>query len=773
MGDKVIERILKEIDNVSYVSFDIYDTLLFRMVRHPARIFDRTYEAAPYLFPAYIDAREWREIRTKAEQFARGKKKGFEISIDDIYDELPQIIENREEIKRLEIECESKNSYLNTELTEFLFSVVDKFKKKVILVSDMYLHKEHMKKILEENGLNLKYVHKIYISSESGYTKRSGRLFDYIIKELACGADKILHIGDSRKSDYLAAKERGMKAYFYPLCSEVFSKYPYTRYEVEKYGYICDEIHTLRLIASRIETAGEDKNKKFWRELGSMIMGPILTFAAEWVLDTAEANGIKRIYPMMREGKFLASLLQQAKIHRNWDGIIQPMYISRRALYPALLSVLKPKDIDYIISTKKMTVGRLFELLDAVKYGESFRKYWNYNLIETKKIYDKDGSVFSRIEACLHDEQVIKEIRDHNRNADEYFFGYLKGLGLDKGPYITFDVGWRGNAQNAIQRIMNKHNVEVKGLHLLINGIKSLISEHNLEDNCEIRGFTGSFGKNESYLNEIIIPIFEMFLMCDEGTTIGYEQRGDEYIPILDNVHYDKYQLEMMSCVQKGIMNFQKKYFELCKIKRAEIRQDPGQLLMLVGRMMNAPTRKEANMIGEMQYDQNFGINESWTIISDQKLEEYKKLGYTEFVYQEKAREDEWYQGMDACLNGLDNYKKICFLKRNGLQYKYALFVERICKSEKTFVLVGAGDRLKDVIAFLNILDETKRIEMVMDSNPFLQEIEVCGQKVFPISTKTKSNCFVITAINKTVVEEISELLKDIHGKDVKIISME
>ena len=66
----------------------------------------------------------------------------------------------------------------------------------------MYLHKEHMKKILEENGLNLKYVHKIYISSESGYTKRSGRLFDYIIKELACGADKILHIGDSRKSDY-------------------------------------------------------------------------------------------------------------------------------------------------------------------------------------------------------------------------------------------------------------------------------------------------------------------------------------------------------------------------------------------------------------------------------------------------------------------------------------------------------------------------------------------------------------------------------------------
>jgi hypothetical protein len=77
MGDKVIERILEELDNVSYVSFDIYDTLLFRMVRHPARIFDKTYEAAPYLFPAYIDAREWREIRAKAEQFAREKRKAL------------------------------------------------------------------------------------------------------------------------------------------------------------------------------------------------------------------------------------------------------------------------------------------------------------------------------------------------------------------------------------------------------------------------------------------------------------------------------------------------------------------------------------------------------------------------------------------------------------------------------------------------------------------------------------------------------------------------
>lgn len=762
-------EVLNNLEGISYVSFDIFDTLLLRMMRYPKLIFDKTYKMNPSLFPEYMDAREWREIRVVSENFARKDNLKREITLDDIYNRLPDIIKNRDEIKQNEIMCEINYSFINEEIAQLIYLLVEKYKKKIVLISDMYLSEEIIKKMLTENGFKMQYVEKLFVSSESGYQKNKGSLYDYVCKELLCLPEQILHIGDNRNSDYIKARQKGFNAIFYPFISEAVVRYPFIPIEEGQYGILCEDLYTLRIMAAQNDLQDD---AKLWYELGAMILGPFVTYASEWVLDVAEKNNIHQIFPMMREGKFLGEALEQAKKHRNWNGNIISMYISRKALYPALLSVAKTKDIEYFFTTLKMSVRNFVELFDIEDDMQIFKKYYDYDFEALKKVFDGKESIYSKIKNQLCDTDIIEKIKEKNKNVDELFFKYLQQLGLDKESYITYDIGWRGNAANAISRIMQKHGSKTSGIHLLLNGMKAMVTEQNLDDSCDIRGFSGNFGKNDTSLADIVIEIFEIFFGCNEGTTVGYKEENGKIVPITKEIPFVSKQREMTKYVQLGMLNFQKKYYELLKAKKQLVNINVEELVNIIGRLLAYPTRKEAMYIGNMYFEQNFGIDERWQIISQEKLDLYKEIGFTKFFLQNKGRKYEWYQGMDAYLDGFQNYKRIMYPSRNRSTYKYCLFTEQISRLLGKFVLVGAGTYFKDIILFLNMVNETDKLEMVIDSNKFLIGQEICGQKVFRLDTKIESNCFVITPLDINVVNEISEELKKIHGDNIRIISL-
>ena len=132
------KRIFAETEQAEYVSFDIFDTLIIRSVRFPYQIFDKTYEKDPSLFPSYINAGEWREIRIQAEQFARERKRKSEVTLKDIYRELPSIIKYPESIMEREIDAEVENTYLNPQVADILEKIKNGYGKKILLISDMY-----------------------------------------------------------------------------------------------------------------------------------------------------------------------------------------------------------------------------------------------------------------------------------------------------------------------------------------------------------------------------------------------------------------------------------------------------------------------------------------------------------------------------------------------------------------------------------------------------------------------------------------------------------
>ncbi len=196
-----------------YVSFDIFDTLLVRPFYEPKDLF-RLLDA-PFAADFDCDV-PFHVLRVKSEEIARQAALGEEVDIDAIYDAMAdsfrldraalqkmQAMELRAELRF----CEPRRSARN------LFCLLRRRGAHILLISDIYLPRPFMEKLLARNGYT--GYEKLFLSCESGATKRTGSLFR--AAALACGVEpgRILHIGDNWESDVLRAEEAGVRTFFF------------------------------------------------------------------------------------------------------------------------------------------------------------------------------------------------------------------------------------------------------------------------------------------------------------------------------------------------------------------------------------------------------------------------------------------------------------------------------------------------------------------------------------------------------------------------------
>ncbi len=182
--------------NVSVVSFDVFDTLIVRKgISSPADLFER------------INDSNFKQLRCEAEKKARKNKGNIEITIEDIYNFLPQYDYSIEE------ECEYSICVANPEMLSF-FDQCRLEEKKLIIVSDMYYSRDVISRILKNAGYLIE-DDSIYVSSEFKTTKKTGKLFQDVISNIGVFPRDVLHIGDDLISDYLMAKKVGINSFLY------------------------------------------------------------------------------------------------------------------------------------------------------------------------------------------------------------------------------------------------------------------------------------------------------------------------------------------------------------------------------------------------------------------------------------------------------------------------------------------------------------------------------------------------------------------------------
>lgn len=184
------------------ISFDLFDTLVFRPFAVPTDVF--------FLVGGALGCLDFKNLRVRAEEKARAKQKKqyghYEVTLSDIWQTLEKEtgISAREGLREEE-RIERQLCYANPFMLEIWRSLL-RMGKKLLVISDMYLPADCIAAILENAGYE--GAEKVYLSNVYGKSKADGGLYEEVLKDWPRAS--LIHVGDNLHSDRDMARKYGL-----------------------------------------------------------------------------------------------------------------------------------------------------------------------------------------------------------------------------------------------------------------------------------------------------------------------------------------------------------------------------------------------------------------------------------------------------------------------------------------------------------------------------------------------------------------------------------
>ena len=454
------------ITKYEYVSFDLYDTLIFRTVEVPQDVF----RIIPILFnernEEKINEREFYINRIYAERVARSNREKEDVNLDEIYRYLEYPSSIKKILKNIEIEFEINNCVINEKILPIIKSCIE-LKKKIIVTTDMYLPRICIEKILEK--VKIPYV-KVYISSEVGLTKLSGHLYDYILNDLKIDSSSIIHYGDNLVSDIENAKSKGIEAIVRPIRS-VTQCYLSNRSKVNP-----GLNHLIKI--SKLCSDGTVESR-----IGKFVIALVLVEFCHWIKQKKEKRQIDKLYFIAREG-YLIKKIYEKLFPEDLNSVFYLRLNKNMLRLPALFIDPSVETLVGLLPDKSsFTWKQIIELLlikdDIARINETFDEK-NIKLDVAKEILRRDI-----LEHKYDDIIGILLKIAHKKISEQYelLFQYLQEYGCFDGKIAVINNSINGNAQIRLEEICLKSNwsLDVIGLQF----VKSLSCENKLGNKVE------------------------------------------------------------------------------------------------------------------------------------------------------------------------------------------------------------------------------------------------------------------------------------------------
>ncbi|WP_207461618.1 hypothetical protein [Azospirillum sp. SYSU D00513] len=437
------------------LSFDVFDTLITRLWFKPADLFlvvGRDVERTG-LYPG--DAEAWADARRAAERDAREISPCEEVSLDTIYGVLGQRLDWTPEQSRRaqELECRRELRAVRP-IAEMLFRL-RRAPGSPLLISDTYFDETFVERLLDQCGLDRTGI-RLFTSSRCGLTKRTGRLFDHVLRSTGVPADRLAHTGDHPRSDYKNPKQTGIRA-------QLYRNQEPTRYE-EGYYAAKGNPKAPRLLRSAVAGCAraarlggsfeEGRLQSIWNTSAN-VAGPLLTGFVLWTLLEAKNRKLGRLYFLARDGQILCEIAKVLTGWLGWSIDCRYLHASRQAYFlPSVTSLdtatagwfsERPagKTLAQILARAK--IGPL-EVASALARAGWERDAWDRPLAVPDSV---------RLRQLLEDTDVRTLLLERASDERELVLAYLRQEGVGDGtPFGIVDVGWRGRLQRCLQDIM-------------------------------------------------------------------------------------------------------------------------------------------------------------------------------------------------------------------------------------------------------------------------------------------------------------------------------
>ncbi|MCQ8278408.1 hypothetical protein NFI95_08075 [Acetobacteraceae bacterium KSS8] len=522
---RFLEAALAAGRDADLVTIDVFDTALTRSLDSPADLFAEVERRLRGEIGAVADG--FAPEREAAERAARLSAQALhgaeEIDYEAILDRLPgRLSPWRGLIRRLELESEADALLPVPDLLELTRALAEAGTR-FAFVSDMYLPRPFIEARLEAAGFGLGAG--VFVSSETGATKATGRIWPVLAQRFA-GA-RILHIGDDAHADIDRPRDFGIATL--PYLRARSSRR--TALPLSPASLPFSRARRAQVLLSRADPDHDPSDAAFWRELGAVWGGIVLTGFVRWLEQQVARHRIEQLLFCARDGWLILQAWRDsgAAARTGIDGVY--FEVARRPLNlacgyvrgapgrldQALLGFLASSDGTLTVRTALRRAG-----LDAIPalVADANAQFGD---LDTRLVWP-DGT--GRFEHLLqaHSSEVHAALEPHHAAL----IGYLRQSGvLEGGRFGLVDLGWHATMQRSLRTLLDSAGARSE-LHGFYYGLWPAAINNRAGAGPADSAFASDFEPPEERpeLTDAV-EVLEELHTAPHGTVTGYAQDGD------------------------------------------------------------------------------------------------------------------------------------------------------------------------------------------------------------------------------------------------------
>lgn len=524
-----VQSLYDKVKMYDYVSFDIFDTLIFRNVVNPTDVFMQI-ELDEDLYDFY-------NVRIGAEAAARKNisKANFEINIHDIYSFIGNKYNSSDDdMIEMEFKYELKNCHANPYMKD-LYDYLIKNEKKVIITSDMYWPKDYLIKLLNSCGYDK--FENLYVSCEYELNKGNGLIQKFISKEL--NTTNIIHIGDNYQSDILGSKKAGWSTYYYKNIKEISEDTLIQNYDDSIEDSIISEMINEKLFAYPI-------NYTRYYKYGYAYVGSLVAGYINYINMVSKKEKVDKILFLARDSRIVY------EAYKKYFDDIPSSYvkISRSSILEANFCNNPQELINFYfnprVPCKKYKIGETFDECDLSLLNKYISDYeLSFDTIICKENYPV-------IEKMIYDH--IDEINAYFESSKKSAISYLKREIGENKKILAVDLGWNGTITSILSNFLNNEISKDIDLIGMFVGNKDSKRVNNLVNANKFYSYCFNYQKKDFYLKLDDIKdntkamLLEAIFSSNEPSLLKYDE---EFVYGVSTNN-----AEILNEIHCGILNF-------------------------------------------------------------------------------------------------------------------------------------------------------------------------------------------------------------------------
>ena len=533
------------------ISFDVFDTLIFRPFSEPTDLF--------YLLGNQLNYLDFARIRQEMEWRARQQKykneKHYEVNLEEIYTVLSKETGmDKERAMHLEVELEKQYCFANPYMKEVVDELL-KLKKKLIITSDMYLNTKQIQALL--NVCGYPEFSAYYVSCDQQTSKNSGGLYA-LVKTKEGENNSYVHIGDNYVSDIEQAKKHGVDAEFYPNVNQVGMPY-----RAEDMSVITGGLYR-GLVNVHLHNGRREYSQEY--EYGYIYGGLFVTGYCQFIHRYVKEHKIDKLLFLARDGDILLKAYKQMypkEIEKAkyvyWSRLVATKLSAKHYKYDYFRRFLYHKVNQNYDLEQIFTSMELEDMLPV--FCETYKLTPQVELVDSN---------IERVKSYFHEHwsEVLAHYEEQLIAGKQYYEDVLQGA----KSAIAIDIGWAGSGAITLDYLINEewklncpitgiiagtntcHNAEPNGSETFLQSGKLVSYLYSQRENRDLWKYHDA-GKNHNLY-------WEMFLDAPMGSFKGfYLERKQEctkkYVCVFKEAPV---QSEKIEEIQRGILEFVGQY---------------------------------------------------------------------------------------------------------------------------------------------------------------------------------------------------------------------